>query len=296
MSFDWYKRYPRDFIENVSSLSLEQIGAYALLLDWIGCLDRPLPDNDRYIAGLLRIHVNKWKTIKASLVAMGLIQVVDGKIQDPMDATETLARHKLRISRTNAGHQGGIASGISRKNKALAEANQKTCLRQRRGEERRGDSSIPTGIEGAAAPKNSNGFCTRIHPDVSPDVIDLRQLALNAVLQALTAQGQRERTARSIIGRWRKLTGDDDATLLSILQSASKAKPVDLVAWMERALEGRPRDFTRDCDGQMLVPHGTPEYVAWTSYYRKQNSSLLYGFPDKPGHQARAPSRWPPKN
>ena len=93
------------------------------------------------------------------------------------------------------------------------------------------------------------------------------------------------------------LTGDDDAALLTVLQSASKARPANLVAWMDCHLELNEKDFTRrDSNGQVLIPHGSPEYGAWASYYRKQNSPLIYGFPDKPGHQARAPSRWPPKN
>jgi hypothetical protein len=45
-----------------------------------------------------------------------------------------------------------------------------------------------------------------------------------------------------------------------------------------------------------VIPFGTSEYWAWREEYAKQNSGLVYDFPEKPpsdGYEAKAPARWP---
>lgn len=78
----WYKRYPSDFIAGTVGLSLEQKGAYSLILDVIYDRGGPVPDDARYWAGLCGCSVRKWNTIKTELAAMGKIALADGFISN----------------------------------------------------------------------------------------------------------------------------------------------------------------------------------------------------------------------
>lgn len=71
----YYKAYPRDFIEGTVGMSFELKGAYRLILDLIYMQDGNLPDDDRYIAGLLSLSVRKWKSLRGELLSRGKIEV-----------------------------------------------------------------------------------------------------------------------------------------------------------------------------------------------------------------------------
>ena len=64
----WYKRYPRDFLEGTALLPFELKCAYALLLDLIYIQNGRLPDDARYIAGVLGCSVRKWNSIRQALL------------------------------------------------------------------------------------------------------------------------------------------------------------------------------------------------------------------------------------
>lgn len=71
----YYKAYPRDFIEGTVGMSFELKGAYRLVLDLIYMQGGNLPDDERYISGLLGCTIRKWKSLRSELVARGKIQV-----------------------------------------------------------------------------------------------------------------------------------------------------------------------------------------------------------------------------
>lgn len=72
----YYKAYPRDFIEGTIGMDFELKGAYRLVLDLIYMQGGNLPDDARYISGLLGCAVRKWKTIREELIARGKLVVV----------------------------------------------------------------------------------------------------------------------------------------------------------------------------------------------------------------------------
>ena len=75
MSLPYYKKYPRDFIEGTIGMSLELKGAYALVLDLIYMQDGQLPDDAKYISGLLGCSVKKWNSLRKILVETDKIYV-----------------------------------------------------------------------------------------------------------------------------------------------------------------------------------------------------------------------------
>lgn len=76
----YYKAYPRDFIEGTVGMSFELKGAYRLLLDLIYMQGGELPDDARYISGLLGCTVRKWGTLRKELILLGKINVENGSI------------------------------------------------------------------------------------------------------------------------------------------------------------------------------------------------------------------------
>lgn len=74
----YYKRYPRDFIEGTIGLPFELKVTYSFLLDLVYVQSGKLPDDPRYIAGLLGVSVRKWNALRQGLIDAGKI-VVDGE-------------------------------------------------------------------------------------------------------------------------------------------------------------------------------------------------------------------------
>lgn len=62
MGQQWYPRYPGDYAINTRHFTLEQHGAYALLLDW-SWENGAIPDDPKIIARILGVHTNRAKTL-----------------------------------------------------------------------------------------------------------------------------------------------------------------------------------------------------------------------------------------
>jgi uncharacterized protein YdaU (DUF1376 family) len=71
----YYKAYPRDFIEGTIGMSFELKAAYRLVLDLIYMQAGELPDDARYISGLLGCTVRKWNSLRDELVSQGKVVV-----------------------------------------------------------------------------------------------------------------------------------------------------------------------------------------------------------------------------
>ena len=71
----YYKAYPRDFIEGTIGMPFEVKGAYRLVLDLIYMQGGSLPDDARYISGLLGCTIRKWKALRDELISMGKLEI-----------------------------------------------------------------------------------------------------------------------------------------------------------------------------------------------------------------------------
>lgn len=113
----YYKRYPRDFIDGTAGMPFELKGAYSILLDLIYLQGGNLPDDPRYISGLLGVSVRKWKSLRNSLIEIGKIQVSGEFLTNyrAVSELEKLAKYQDK--------QAENASG-PRKNKGLEKPRQ----------------------------------------------------------------------------------------------------------------------------------------------------------------------------
>lgn len=78
----YYKAYPRDFIEGTVGMSFEVKAAYRLVLDMIYMRAGALPDDARYIAGVLGCSVRAWKIYRTALIEAGKIIIREGVISN----------------------------------------------------------------------------------------------------------------------------------------------------------------------------------------------------------------------
>ena len=74
----WYKRDAHRAIIGMTGLTLEEVGAYNLLLDWMYVRDGKLDDNVRTICGYLHTKPQRWRRLRASLIAKKKIYVLGG--------------------------------------------------------------------------------------------------------------------------------------------------------------------------------------------------------------------------
>lgn len=106
----WYKRDPSAALNGMMELDLQERGAYNTVLDLIYSRDGNLPDDDRFIAGWLRVDVRVWKRIKTTLIERGKLFILDGQIRNERADVEVLAA----LSRVASASDAGRASARSK--------------------------------------------------------------------------------------------------------------------------------------------------------------------------------------
>lgn len=93
----WYKREPQAWLHGTRSLTLEERGAYNDILEYLNDRDGPLPDEPRFIAGLLNCPVQRWKKIRERLLALGKIMIdEEGRITNSRFEREHADRNLYR--------------------------------------------------------------------------------------------------------------------------------------------------------------------------------------------------------
>tara|TARA_R100001369_G_scaffold16867_4_gene31986 strand:- start:1981 stop:2868 length:888 start_codon:yes stop_codon:yes gene_type:complete len=106
----YYPRYPRDFFEGTAGMSLEEKGAYGLVLDLIYMMGaRGLPDDPQYIAGQLGTSVRKWNSLRKSLIERGKINIKDGLICNGRAEKEKAKQKKYQGQQAENASSAGQA-------------------------------------------------------------------------------------------------------------------------------------------------------------------------------------------
>lgn len=123
MTRPWYRRFPDNFIAGTAGLTLEEKGAYSLVLDLIYVRGGPIPDEPRYIAGVCNCSVRKWTAIRARLIELGKITVIDGHLMNARAEKELENAAKDARELAENGAKGGNKTAENRrtysKNKIL---------------------------------------------------------------------------------------------------------------------------------------------------------------------------------
>jgi uncharacterized protein YdaU (DUF1376 family) len=106
----WYRCHPGAEYDHARPLSLEENGAYVRVLQLIHRRDGAVPDDAGFIAGWCRCAPGTWRRIRARLLDLEMLYLVDGRLRsDRVDAQLAEAR-----DRHAAAQAAGRASGRSR--------------------------------------------------------------------------------------------------------------------------------------------------------------------------------------
>lgn len=111
---DWYKRYPKDFIDGTMGMSLEARGAYSIVLDLLYINGGPIVDDDRWLAGVMGVSTRKWRSLRQGLIDRGKIVEFDGRLDNVRSKKERELAAKWSRTRSEAGAKGGRVSGERR--------------------------------------------------------------------------------------------------------------------------------------------------------------------------------------
>ncbi len=110
----YYKAYPRDFIEGTIGMPFELKAAYRLVLDLIYMQGGNLPDDARYISGLLGCTIRKWGSMRADLISMGKIEVTGEFLTNKRAVIELETTRKFTEkqaeNRSNPNKNNGLKS------------------------------------------------------------------------------------------------------------------------------------------------------------------------------------------
>lgn len=110
----WYRRYPDNFIAGVAGLSLEEKGAYSMVLDLIYARGGPIADEPRWIAGVCNCSPRKWNAIRQRLIDLGKLVAADGQIWNIRALEELEVDRKRAEKHVENGSKGGNKSAEMR--------------------------------------------------------------------------------------------------------------------------------------------------------------------------------------
>ena len=124
----WFKFFGRDFRDGVRGvLTLEEAGAYTIVLSLIYETENRLLDDERIICAHLNVDGRVWRRIRRRLIEVGKLTLEDGLLVNARATSELSSALLVSEVRQKSGRSGGEQSGKSRANqmkiKEPAEAN-----------------------------------------------------------------------------------------------------------------------------------------------------------------------------
>jgi uncharacterized protein YdaU (DUF1376 family) len=117
----WYKRDPRAALTGMRGLTLEECGAYNIILDLIYIHDGELKDDSRFICHELHCNAQRWQRLKARLLDLGKIYMHAGMIRNERADDEVQSWRKLQtLSELSANKRWATYNEIKRLRDGLA--------------------------------------------------------------------------------------------------------------------------------------------------------------------------------
>jgi len=103
----WYKRYGADFIHGTLGLTLEEKGAYSLCLDLIYDHGGPIPDDERWLAGVCGVSTRKWRVLRDRLLETGKLVMNGDRLSNSRAEKEIENTAKITRKLVESGAKGG---------------------------------------------------------------------------------------------------------------------------------------------------------------------------------------------
>lgn len=230
---DFYKMDPAAWDFGTAELTLEQEAAYLRIVNATHKHRRPVPDNDRVLAGLFRTSTRKARALVNALIEAGKIHEDSGFLVNERAISDLVHRGFVSSSRAESGAKGG-RTRAERASKALENNNPSQANASSREEKRREEITDANASDSAA---------------VEPE--DFAKQLWDRGVAFLGRSGVRDRQARSLIGKWRKAYTDTD--IFNAFKDCSKAGAVEPVSWIEAKLKTKVNGNDRTGKGSQRV-------------------------------------------
>lgn len=143
---EWYPRKPQSYRSDTWGLTLAEHGAYCLLLDYYYMSERPLPADDRALASIIGCTLDEWHSVKPAVtryfsVTNSLLthhacdEVIEAQLAKRKGTKDRVGAFRERVSKALENQES-----VTRYERVSND--DVTPLEERRGEERKEDSSI----------------------------------------------------------------------------------------------------------------------------------------------------------
>jgi uncharacterized protein YdaU (DUF1376 family) len=217
MSRPWMALHVGDYLADTAHLDATESGAYLHLIMhyW---QHGGLPEDDRALQKIAKISSHRWRKIRPILQEF----FHDGWRHKRIDR-ELRKADEITAKRAEAGRK--------RHEKQPANAEQKQT-HARASSQSQPQYSDPKG-SGAEAPVYT----------------DSRHELWSEGVPILMAFGEKEASARKLIGSWLKQTGDDVQQVLGAIQRARDHRPHGPIAWITNALKSPKQDNAKPTRG-----------------------------------------------
>jgi hypothetical protein len=121
----WYKRDPNAVLGGIGGLDLEERGAYLTVLELIYSNDGAIEDNERLIAGWLRVDIRVWRRLRHRLLDLGKLYVNGPNLRNARadrEVSDCLKRYRDAVqagmrSATKRGADITVLKNIARANR-----------------------------------------------------------------------------------------------------------------------------------------------------------------------------------
>ena len=174
----FYKREPDNFAGGVGELTLEQIGAYTLLIDLLYARDGLVPNDDAKVSLMLHLDIRLWRRMKRELIAAGKVHLTNEGLltANGVGCRLRSARDLSEIARKSATHRWDLWR--------LAKKNNNRAVRERNAiNSKSKNSEIPSPLEHAKPLAVDNGD-NSIGAETETTTKSIATTELEAVVQA----------------------------------------------------------------------------------------------------------------
>lgn len=231
---DYYRRYVADYLSKTVSLSMAEDGAYGRMLDWYYANEKPLPKDIERVFAITRARTPAEKKAVVAVLAEHFSLQADGYHNRRADSELGVAVPKIEkmreVAREN-GKKGGRKPGtkIGTEIGSPEEPKLEPILVPKKNP----DGSIRAGLKQPPTLTQDQNLSDASHRADKPpsEPIDV---IFQIGTPMLTEAGVKDASARSLLGKLRKMHGDK-AVAEAVIRMAAE-RPSEPAAWIVAAL------------------------------------------------------------
>jgi len=214
---------------------------------WLQKPHASLPDKDDVLAKFVGVSIAKWKKLRP-MALRGWVKCSDGRLYHSILAEDANRAHAARLK----NHKRTEAANEKRRKQADAQRNvgrnvprdeERDDQRDEpRNEERdvgrnveRNVQPFPSLPSPSSEPKGSDAGASRPPSEEGKPKISTTKAVIDFGIALLTSAGQTEKSARDMIGKWRKDL-KDDVKLMGLLVSAREQDAAEPIAYVTKAV------------------------------------------------------------